>query len=696
MRYLGQARGLVRGVLRAVIVLLHILVRVLPTLIVLAVVFASLTWSLISAAIFPPSSTRSSADDSLAHYMEWVRYDVDLSVNQDGTIDVVEKPTVWFMDERYFQNGYREIPYNRLGSISDWSIKDGDGAAYEPVSGGSKSGTFTVKSGPDGYVANWYFDSARNTTRTFLVSYKVHDALRYYDGGDQVWWKAIYADRGSPVREGTIRVTVPEGTNVHGLAAYIGTKLAGRGATAQVSEDGRTVTYELQRVLKPGEDFEVRVEFTPGIVAGSAPPWQAADDAAAAAEEARVRRETTMRLVAIVIALLIGVGGAAGLYLLWYRFGRDKPTGVMIDYLPEPPDALPPGMAGTLLDERADAEDITATMVDLARRGALRIKETSYSDAHIYEREETNIELRPYEEEMLKALFGPELDSKSVASRDFGPAFIERSLAVQTGIYEAVVAEGYFAESPDMVRGNYWHVGVAGILLAMVLNIALWIWTGNLLIASLPGIALVAVAAGMVLLSRYMPCKTPAGAEAAARWQAFKTYLADLGKYADVEQYTQIWDRWLPYAIAFGIEKQYVDAFKAIDAPVPDWYIPTRGWTVNDRGPVYSDAPIPRMSGSSASMERMPSIGGGGGPRMSLGRMSRDFGGGFSDMSIGMGHSLDVAMRGMTFGTLGSDLAAGLGDGVKAAFYVVQVVGVFSGGGSGGGRGGGGGSGGFR
>ena len=233
----------------------------------------------------------------------------------------------------------------------------------------------------------------------------------------------------------------------------------------------------------------------------------------------------------------------------------------------------------------------------------------------------------------------------------------------------------------------------------MVLNIALWIWTGSLLTASLPGIALVAVCAGLVVLSKHMPRKTLAGAQAAARWQAFKTYLQDLTRYSDVEKQKEIWDQWLPYAIAFGVDKQYVDAFAAVEAPVPTWYMPSmgsgRGWSGFDLPRRYG-VPVSSVGGSVPGVETVPSAGTGGGPRLTLDNMSRDLSSGFANMSQGMGQSLAIASRSFALQPLGADLASGLGDGFKFAFHVVRIVGFFSGGGSGGGRGGGGGSGGFK
>ena len=65
-----------------------------------------------------------------------------------------------------------------------------------------------------------------------------------------------------------------------------------------------------------------------------------------------------------VFRLLVLVGGGLGLYLLWFTQGRDRPAGVVAEFYPTPPSDDPPGVAGILLDERADMQDIVATIVD--------------------------------------------------------------------------------------------------------------------------------------------------------------------------------------------------------------------------------------------------------------------------------------------------------------------------------------------
>lgn len=65
---------------------------------------------------------------------------------------------------------------------------------------------------------------------------------------------------------------------------------------------------------------------------------------------------------------LVPIVGLVGLHLLWHSRGRDVPVGVVADYLAEPPSDLPPGLVGTLVDDKVDMKDIIAALVDLARR----------------------------------------------------------------------------------------------------------------------------------------------------------------------------------------------------------------------------------------------------------------------------------------------------------------------------------------
>jgi hypothetical protein len=103
-----------------------------------------------------------------------------------------------------------------------------------------------------------------------------------------------------------------------------------------------------------------------------------------------------------------------------------------------------------------------------------------------------------------------------------------------------------------------------------------------------------------------MPRKTQAGADTAAQWRAFKRYLAAIEQYAELPKAQELFDRYLPYAIAFGIEQSWVRAFARAAAPSPAWYGPVNtgrllragGRVLGAPGGVGNTGGVPSLPGS--------------------------------------------------------------------------------------------------
>lgn len=215
----------------------------------------------------------------------WDRFDVDVVVNPDSTFNVSEQQTIRFT-QGSFTFGFRDIPVNNFDYIDQWTVTDQSGHTYYPANGGTQEYTFVVDDQGSHYVVHWYFPPVNNSTETYTLSYKVHNGLRIYQGGDQLWWKAIYADRTFPVLAGRIHVVVPQAAQIGQWAAYINSADARDSATATLAEGKHDILFELNRRLDAGEEFEVRVQFTHGVVDGVAPAWQAQADAEAAQRDA--------------------------------------------------------------------------------------------------------------------------------------------------------------------------------------------------------------------------------------------------------------------------------------------------------------------------------------------------------------------------------------------------------------------------
>ena len=79
--------------------------------------------------------------------------------------------------------------------------------------------------------------------------------------------------------------------------------------TMTLLDDNRAAIFDLNRTLPGGQELEVRIQFTPNVVAGSAPYWQSSADAEAAhrAQEEAYRAQVTpwMNLLLGTLGLLL-------------------------------------------------------------------------------------------------------------------------------------------------------------------------------------------------------------------------------------------------------------------------------------------------------------------------------------------------------------------------------------------------------
>lgn len=279
-------------------------------------------------------------------------------------------------------------------------------------------------------------------------------------------------------------------------------------------------------------------------------------------------------LAAMVAAFF---GGLVAIVVLWYVRGRDPVTGMVAEYIPEPPDDLPPGAAGTLLDERADHQDVVATLLGLARHGAIQIHEVPRTkeqsklppnyEIEVFDPSKTGSRL---ESDLLAALFdGNPAPGSRALLRDIKSRFDTWEPRIKKDLYQELVDRGYFKRSPEDTRQRWRRVSWFGLVISVALGILLLEATDTW--ALFPTFAAVVVFLVLMRMGRNMPQKTFHGAESAARWRAFRTYLHSISKYENLEESSALFDRYLSYAVAFGFEKQWIGTFAAAGAASPGW-----------------------------------------------------------------------------------------------------------------------------
>lgn len=524
-----------------------------------------------------------------AKSVEWSEFDVGITLLSDGRLAISEYQVIDF-EGGPFTAGSRNIPIGKVDGISDVRVSeivDGQKLPYAQVGSFNREpGTFTVNQTSSEMLINWGFSSTTDASRTFEITYLVEGAVRNYPNEDpanqQIWWTAISSEltETAPVLESTTTITLPQPVDPADVVA--GTENL---PIEPTTTDDQTWTWYATD-LRNGEDLTVRIQFPP-MVDVATPTWQSRDDEQRAQDEANEQRGAIYNLGFLALGGLGLIVGGMALYGLWYTKGRDPKVGPVATFLAHPPGDLPPGAVGVLLDETADQRDVVATLVDLGNRNVIKLQE-SKSDGFLglgssSDYEITLVEvpenIRPFEKTLLVSLFGAELEQgKTVKMSEVGPRFQSSSDTIKSQLYDEVVERGFFEVAPHDVRGRYRSIGIGALILAVLLGcIGISFFSTSAPLVWFPVIVLFVLAVILIVISSRMPKKTQLGAEEAAKYRAFRTYLADIDKYENIDAKNDIFQQYLPYAIAFGLEEDYTRKFAQAGSTTPSWYEPVPG-----------------------------------------------------------------------------------------------------------------------
>jgi hypothetical protein len=448
--------------------------------------------------------------------------------------------------------------------------------------------------------------------------------------------------------------------------------------------DGRTIQYTAQNVASD-DALEVRTQFPHGLVTASPPSWQAATEAAEANAERAKNIASVVNLLALVLGGFVLVGGGLFVLINYVTRGRDPQTQLANSpiVVREPPTDLPPAVVGTLVDERADEQDVIATVVDLATRGIITIEEVKNEKllgSNLDFRFKLNgdvaaANLRPYEKTLLTGLFGTE---QEFMMSDLKGRFFASMQKWMSELYDEVTTSRLFVDNPEAVRQRYRRFGQVlvglGVLGGVFAVCALTSFGG---LAFFPFLCLIGVGVMFMIIAPRMPKRTEEGVRQAIQWEGFRRYLQDIQKHEPVNQAVTLFNRYLPYAVAFGIDKTWVGKFATVGTPAPPWFqsaaFPGSGFGPGPYG--RGGGPIVILPGGDWGYPG----GGGRHHRGGGGGFGGDGGGGprnLDEVSGGLTDMLDRASRSLSSGSFGG--GGGWGGG--------------GGGGWGGGGGGGGGS----
>ena len=454
---------------------------------------------------------------------------------------------------------------------------------------------------------------ASDTTRTVKLRYRVANGLRFFDEHDELYWNVTGDEWEVPIESASADVRLPAGVSGVRATAFRGAYGSTEQTDVSITEGG--VHVRTSRGLGMREGLTIVVGWNPGVV------------------HRPTTIEKTTNLISSNLPLAIPPLVLFGMYRLWRARGRD-PELAPIATQYEPPAQMTPAELGTLIDGKPDMRDITATIVDLAVRGYLHITETKderlfgllsdkdYRFRLTKDRKEW-VPLKQHERDLLQALFGGAADSVTLS--DLKNKFYKDLPGLREGLYRRLVSDRFYTGRPDHVRVLYIVGGlVAGGAIGLV-SVAI--------LASMGMQPAAGIAAGILsaliiaVFGWFMPSRTTRGTRELEKVLGFREFLSrvEADRLDRVVKTPAMFEKFLPYAMALGVEDNWARTFEGIYTQSPAWYSGPGGATMFH--PTSFTRNLGVMSTAAAStMASAPRSSGGSG--FSGGSSGGGFGGG--------------------------------------------------------------------
>jgi uncharacterized membrane protein YgcG len=286
-------------------------------------------------------------------------FNSNVVVHKDGALDVIE--TIELVSEG------REI---RRGILRDFptDYKDRRGLAVkvgfkvENVKRDGHDEPYAVESIARGKRVrigdrDVFIGSGRHV---YEISYRTTRQLGFFEDFDELYWNVTGNSWTFPIERASVDISLPPEAVIRQSAAYTG----GFGASGRdfsiLNAKGNFFSAKTTRRLAAGEGITVAVAWQKGVIASSPDSqrilWMLADNA---------------DLLALLLSL---IAVAAYYFYAWSKVGRDPSRGQTIPLF-KPPKDLGPAATRYVWRQGFDDRTFAAALVGLAAQGWLKIKE---------------------------------------------------------------------------------------------------------------------------------------------------------------------------------------------------------------------------------------------------------------------------------------------------------------------------------
>ncbi|MBL0034162.1 MAG: DUF2207 domain-containing protein [Flavobacteriales bacterium] len=475
-------------------------------------------------------------------------FHTDLTVAADGQLTVTEEITIHAEGDQFKRGIVRKLPLRFTDHNGRQHRVQYEFTAVEIF--GAPSPHHTATEGDDFVL---YVGSEGNFLEPgdypYRITYTTKGQVGFFPEYDEIYWNVNGNGWAFAIDSISALIHLPPAAQVKQTACYTGALGSTENACSDSLIDPRTVRF-VGRAMEYYEGLTVAVGFQKGVVAEPPPPtfWE----------------RYAVPLVGGIISLLLLLYYS----FTWSRFGRDPDRPTVIPLF-EPPDNLSPASVAMVMRGSANDDQITPAMISLAVKGHIRIDEKKEEmllglikkDTYTIVKLKGGSGLPKEEQELLNRMFGSGQESFEITGT-YDPNVQSMASAFRGSLRHQWHA---FLNKGNNVR--FWWIPVLTITVCAISLFVLHnaYWGDNDLVYIIAFLV-----ANMFLFIVYLfLIKRPSEEKQAlrSRLQGFKMYLSaaeekQLQHFNPPTLTPEVFEKYLPYAIAFKVEQIWGDRFQ--------------------------------------------------------------------------------------------------------------------------------------
>jgi uncharacterized membrane protein YgcG len=403
-----------------------------------------------------------------------------------------------------------------------------------------------------------YIPGAVDTSKQVNIQYEVSNGIRFFDQYDELYWNVTGNDWPVPIDHAAAFVLFPANAAGQLRAQAFSGVYGSHDQDVKSEVNGNQVSFESNNPLPMRGGLTVDVYIPKGIL----------DQPSIFTRAGWFLRSNGIILLPIFSFVVM--------FTMWWYKGRDPDPGMSVAPMYEAPKDMSPAEVGSLVDDSVDPRDITSTIVDLAVRGFIHIEEkqekvlffksTDYTFKLLKQRDQWT-GLRAHESAMLSNMFS---GSDLIHLSDLKNRFYLALPGVKKNILSELKQKGMYSVDPDSANAYR----VLAVLLIAAPFIVLQV-TGMAQFFLAPGVAIFSIIAALIivfLIGRLMTAKTLRGVRTLVQIQGFREFMNRVEGDRLRTMPPDTFEKFLPFAMALGVEKHWAHAFQGIIQNPPTWY----------------------------------------------------------------------------------------------------------------------------